>query len=94
MDEYLLKLTGNQTDQKNPVRRACMYAWDIQAKENELPSSLDVALILSELGADETTLIVTLLSDSRLRDEAFFSKIGDEFNDDIKQMVKNQIHLF
>ncbi len=93
MDEYLLKLAGNKIDQKSSVYRACKYAWDVQNNENDLPSSLDVALILSELGVDEVTLVVTLLSDSRLRDETFISKIADEFNNDIKKMVKNVLWL-
>jgi GTP pyrophosphokinase len=92
-DEYFLKLTGKQPSQNNLLRKACALAWTAQTKESDLPSSLDVALILSELGTDDVTLIVTLLSDSRLRNEDFISIIGTEFNDDIKLMVKNVLWL-
>ncbi|MDQ1363419.1 MAG: pyrophosphokinae [Pseudomonadota bacterium] len=88
-DEYLQKLTGGLPDAGRPVYRACRYAWDVQDKPSDLPASLDVALILNELGVDETTLIVTLLSDSRLQSDDFFKHIRDEFGNDIHHMVKN-----
>lgn len=88
-DEYLRKLTGGIPDASRPIYRACRYAWDVQDKPSDLPSSLDVTLILNELGVDETTLIVTLLSDSRLLSDEFFARIREEFGKDIHQMVKN-----
>lgn len=90
ISEYLDLLVSNsghihQRSQK--LDQACQYAWDIQAKESELPSSLDVAILLSELSADEKTLIVCLLSDSRLRNKAFYKVITKEFGEETQTMV-------
>ena len=88
-DDYLLKLLGNKADSNSAIKRACDYVWAAQETEKPLPSSLDVALILSELGADEVTLIVTLLSDTRLLDQIPAINIAEEFGDNILHMVKN-----
>jgi GTP pyrophosphokinase len=88
-DEYLRLLTGGVPDASRPIYRACRYAWDVQNTPSELPGSLDVALILQELGVDETTYIVTLLSDSRLLNDEFFKRIVDEFGKEIHHLVKN-----
>jgi len=95
-DDYLEKLTGRTLEAAHPLRRACDYVWQAQGGAPDMPSSLDVALILAELGVDDETLLVTLLSDSRLSNEAFLTRIADEFGDDIRQMVKNVrwIHSF
>lgn len=87
---YLDLLVQNSTHINHcspKLEQACHYAWEIEERESELPSSLDVALLLSELSADETTLIVCLLSDSRLRNESFYTVITKEFGEEIKTMV-------
>ncbi|HEX5638140.1 MAG TPA: HD domain-containing protein, partial [Gammaproteobacteria bacterium] len=88
-EDYLRQLTGGIPDASRPIYRACRYAWDVQDKPSELPSSLDVALILNELGVDETTLIVTLLSDARLLNDDFFHLVEKEFGKEIHHLVKN-----
>jgi len=97
-ENYLLKLVGKEPDADSAIKRACDYAWSVQDNEKPLPSSLDVALILSELGVDEVTLIVTLLSDTRLFDKNPLIEIEKEFGDNIAHMVKsvhwmNTFHL-
>jgi GTP pyrophosphokinase len=97
-ENYLLKLLGKEPDADSAIKRACDYAWSVQKNEVPLPSSLDVALILSELGVDEVTLVVTLLSDTRLFDKEVSINITEEFGDNIMHMVKsvhwmNSFHL-
>lgn len=90
ISEYLDLLVQNSTHINHcspKLEQACRYAWEIEERESVLPSSLDVALLLSELSADETTLVVCLLSDSRLRNEAFYTVITEEFSEEIKTMV-------
>ena len=93
LDEFLSKLIGTNTDPENPVRRACEYVWSVHDKQSDMPSSLDVALILKELGVDKTTLVVTLLSDRRLRNDEFSKKIASEFGNDIKHLVDSVLWL-
>jgi GTP pyrophosphokinase len=88
-EDYLRELTGGVPDTSRPVYRACRYAWDVQDKPSDFPSSLDVALILNELGVDETTIIVTLLSDSRLLSDDFFRLVEKEFGKEVHHLVKN-----
>jgi len=78
------------------LEKACQYVWNVQDVESEMPSSLDVAILLSQLSADETTTIVCLLSDSRLRNDEFYKIIKDEFGEDILHMVKGieKLHGF
>ncbi|MDH5392772.1 MAG: bifunctional (p)ppGpp synthetase/guanosine-3',5'-bis(diphosphate) 3'-pyrophosphohydrolase [Gammaproteobacteria bacterium] len=87
---YLDKLVANSghLHQRTPaLEKACQYCWQSQSIESEMPSSLDVALLLSQLSADETTLIVCLLSDSRLRNDKFYESVKKEFGDEIQKMV-------
>ncbi|MCW9005369.1 MAG: GTP diphosphokinase [Gammaproteobacteria bacterium] len=93
LDEFLQKLIGSNSDEKNPVRRACEYVWHVQDAPSEMPGSLHVALILKELGVDETTLVVTLLSDRRLRNDEFSKTIAAEFGDGIKHLVDSVLWL-
>jgi len=87
-EEYLQKLTGGLPDSSRPIYRACRYAWDAQAIASDMPSGLDVALILHELGVDETILLVTLLSDTRLQQGDFAERVRDEFGDEVYQLNK------
>ena len=64
LDSYLEKLWREPVAADSLLRKACAQVWDLPP-DPDLPSSLDVAMLLSELGCDETTLIVGLLSSSR-----------------------------
>ena len=61
MDEFLSLIARRTVMSDEPLYKACQYVWDIEA-DKDLPSSIKVAYLLSQLGCDETTLIVSLLS--------------------------------
>ncbi|WP_126454385.1 RelA/SpoT family protein [Sulfuriflexus mobilis] len=99
LSEYIDQLVSNSShlhQRSELLEKACQYAWDIQDVKSEMPSSLDVALLLSQLSADETTIIVCLLSDSRLRNEEFYKVIKTEFGEDVLHLVKGieKLHGF
>jgi len=71
------------------LEKACQYVWDAQDVVSDKPSSLDVAILLSKLSADETTILVCLLSDSRLRSAEFHKVIEREFTDEVLHMVQS-----
>ncbi|MDH5518040.1 MAG: bifunctional (p)ppGpp synthetase/guanosine-3',5'-bis(diphosphate) 3'-pyrophosphohydrolase [Gammaproteobacteria bacterium] len=85
--DQLVSNSGHLHQRSAELEKACQYCWDNQHVESEMPSSLDVALLLSQLSADETTLVVCLLSDNRLRNAEFFKTIENEFGHDIHKMV-------
>ena len=90
VSEYIDHLVNNSShlhQRSALLEKACQYVWNVQDVESEMPSSLDVAILLSQLSADETTTIVCLLSDSRLRTDDFYKVIKDEFGEDIQHMV-------
>ena len=97
ISEYIDHLVSNSShlNQRSALlEKACQYAWDVQDVESEMPSSLDVAILLSKLSADETTIIVCLLSDSRLRNDDFYKLIKNEFGEDIlHRALKNSMDL-
>lgn len=78
------------------LEKACQYAWDAQDVDSDMPSSLDVAILLSLLSADETTIIVCLLSDIRLRSTEFHKRIQHEFSVEVLHMVQSleKLHGF
>ncbi len=78
------------------LEKACRYVWDAQDVGSEMPSSLDVAILLSQLSADETTIIVCLLSDIRLRSTEFHKVIQREFSVEVLHMVQGleKLHGF
>jgi len=87
LDEYLKKLTTYcGSDEK--LNRACQLIWDLPPSEQDLPSGLEVALILAELSVDKTTLLVTLLGDFRLNQEAFLESIKSDYGEDVYHLVK------
>ncbi len=53
------------------------------------PRGTDVAVILRELGVDETTLVAALLSDPRLRDRLSQESVADGFGEDVAALVGN-----
>ncbi|MDH5371096.1 MAG: GTP diphosphokinase, partial [Gammaproteobacteria bacterium] len=99
VSEYIDKLVNNSShlhQRSDLLEKACQYAWDVQDIESDMPGSLDVAILLSQLSADETTTIVCLLSDSRLRNDQFYKVIKNEFGDDVLHMIQGieKLHGF
>jgi len=91
ISEYINILVNNSShlyQSSALLEKACQYVWNVQGVDSEMPSSLDVALLLSQLSADETAIIVCLLSDSRLRSTEFHNVIQNEFSDEVLHMVK------
>jgi len=78
------------------LEKACQHVWNAQDVDSEMPDSLDVAILLSQLSADETTIIVCLLSDIRLRSTEFHKVIQHDFGDEVLHMVKGieKLHGF
>ena len=99
VSEYIDSLVSNSShlhQSSHLLEKACQHAWNVQDIDSEMPSSLDVAILLSKLSADETTTIVCLLSDSRLRTDDFYKIIKNEFGEDIQRMVQGieKLHGF
>lgn len=92
IDQYLHQLTGFDVDEDSLLRLACEKVWELPA-EGSMPSSLDVALLLSELGTDETTLIVALLSSTRLIENTPEGEIERTFGSDIYRLVSSVVQL-
>ena len=86
-DEYLHKLTAHCGSDQN-LTRACKLVWDLPTSKNNLPSGLEVALILSDLNVDKTTLLVTLLGDFRLNNDEFMESIVSDYGDETYHLVK------
>ena len=92
VDEYLKKLTGSRVAEDSLLYKACQQVWELEPDPG-LPSSLDVALLLSELGSDETTLIVSLLSTSRLTELHDSAELEAIYGDKIMRLVNNVVQL-
>jgi GTP pyrophosphokinase len=95
-DAYLEKLSfGQPVAADSLLRKACVEAWDIPP-DLDMPSSLDVALLLSELGCDETTLIVGLLSSTRIMHALTKKQLEKTYGQKISDMVFNvcELHSF
>ncbi len=92
IDQYLHQLVGFDVDEDSLLRHACEMVWDLPV-EGALPNSLDVALLLSELGPDETTLIVALLSSTRLIESADIKEMEKIFGDEVMRLVKSVVKL-
>ena len=92
IDQYLHKLLGFDVDEDALLRMACDMVWDLPV-EGAIPNSLDVALLLSELGADETTLIVALLSSNHLINTVESERLFKIFGTNIMQLVESVMRL-
>jgi len=92
IDQFLHQLVGYDVDEDSLLRYACNMVWELPS-EGSLPSSLDVALLLSELGSDETTLIVALLSSRRLMQEADLADMERIFGAEIMRLVNSVVQL-
>jgi GTP pyrophosphokinase len=92
-DTYLEKLSlGQPVAADSLLRKACEQAWDLPP-DPDMPSSLDVALLLSELGCDETTLIVGLLSSTRIMKALTKKQLEKTYGKKITDMVINVCDL-
>jgi len=92
IDQYLHQLVGCDVEEDSLLRYACELVWELPT-EGSFPNSLDVALLLSELGTDETTLIVALLSSTKLAMVINDAEIESVFGSDIKRLVKSVLML-
>jgi GTP pyrophosphokinase len=92
IDQYLHQLVGYDVEEDSLLRHACEMVWELPA-EGALPNSLDVALLLSELGSDETTLIVALLSSTRLFQSCNYEDLEKKFGSKIMALVKSVVQL-
>ena len=92
IDQYLHQLVGFDVEENSLLRHACELVWDLPA-EGALPNSLEVALLLSELGCDDTTLTVALLSSTKLIKTVDLESLQQTYGDEIIQLVKNVIQL-
>jgi len=92
IDQYLHQLVGFDIEEDSLLRHACERVWDLPT-EGAMPNSLDVALLLSELGCDETTLIVALLSSTKLIEKVDLDDLQKNYGKDIIQLVKSVIQL-
>lgn len=92
IDQFLHQLVGYDVEEKSQLRHACELVWELPV-EGSIPNSLDVALLLSELGSDETTLIVALLSSSRLMETIEYTSLERQFGSEIIKLVKSVVQL-
>jgi len=92
LDDFVHKISA-ESAASPALTQAAELAWSVQDQPSHLPSCIDVALILSELGVDEKTLLVTLLSDSRLRNDACLQQIENDFGTAIRRMVDSVLWL-
>jgi GTP pyrophosphokinase len=92
IDQYLHQLVGFDVEKNSLLRHACELVWELPT-EGALPNSLDVALLLSELGCDETTLIVAMLSSTQLIKTVDLDSLQKLYGDEIILLVKSVIQL-
>lgn len=92
IDQYLHQLVGFDVEEDSLLRHACKMVWDLPT-EGSLPSSLDVALLLSDLGTDEMTLTVALLSSSLLMESSNIDDLEKIFGGETIGLVKSVIQL-
>jgi len=95
IDEFLSLIVQRPVDNNEPLYRACELVWDIET-EKDLPSSVNVAYLLSQLGCDDTTLIVSLLSLPRFVKATELQELQSLFDNKIINMVLNvcELHEF
>ena len=92
IDQFLHQLVGYDVEEDSLLRIACEMVWDLPTA-GAMPSSLDVALLLSELGTDQTTLTVALLSSTRLIEASDIKALEEKFGHEIMALVKSVIQL-
>lgn len=90
--EYFNKVSDQITETAylDQLKRAVDYVCKAQDTHHDArPNSLDIALILKQLGVDTETLVAALLSDPRLRDTLNDLIIEKEFNAAIANLVSH-----
>lgn len=92
IDQYLHQLVGYDVEENSLLRYACNLVWELPV-EGSMPNSLDVALLLSELGCDATTLTVALLSSTRLVQTSDMVAQEKTFGKEIVDLVKTVVKL-
>jgi GTP pyrophosphokinase len=92
IDQYLHQLVGFDVEEDSLLRLACERVWDLPI-QGATPSSLDVALLLSELGSDETTLTAALLSRAHIIDSSDVDELKKLFGQEIMALVTSVIQL-
>ena len=92
IDQYLHRIVGRDVAEDELLYKACQQVWEMEPDPG-MPSSLDVALLLSELGTDETTLIVALLSTSRMIEALDKKALEDVYGEKITRLVYNVCQL-
>lgn len=95
IDEYLPIISGRDVEKDEPLYKACELVWDIKP-DKDLPSSVSVCYLLSQLGCDETTLIVSLLSLPQFVEATELKNLKRQFDKNIIGMVVNvcKLHEF
>ncbi len=90
-DEHLhLKHQFNVAGQeKKLLEHALELALSVVNVEPTVPHSVDVALVLQDLGVDNKTLIAALLSDPRLRESWPEERIRTTFSEEIARLVES-----
>jgi len=96
LEQYLCQLNGEEVSSDSLLRAAVTLAWKFPTRDGSIPSSLDVALLLSDLGVDETTLIVALLSSSEFQNKIDPWEIEQQFGREIIQLINSvqTLHRF
>jgi len=96
LEQYLCQLNGEEVSPDSLLRAAVTLAWKFPTRDGSIPSSLDVALLLSDLGVDETTLIVALLSSSEFQNKIDPWEIEQQFGREIIQLINSvqTLHRF
>ena len=92
VDEFLQMMTGQPAEEGSLLRKACVQVWD-QKPDKDMPSSLDVALLLSQLGSDKTTLIAALLSTTQLANSLDHGELEADYGKTVIDIVKNVVQL-
>ena len=99
MAEFLSIISKHDVAEDEPLYKACQLVWDLSIISDagkDLPSSLSVAALLSELGCDETTLIVSMLSIPYFVEADELAKLKKTFDAETVGMIVNvcELHQF
>jgi len=92
IDQYLHQLVGYDVEENSLLRAACEMVWELPT-EGSMPNSLDVALLLSDLGTDASTITVALLSSTRLILTSDIVALRKQFGDEIIDLVESVVQL-
>jgi len=88
VDKQFVAAVTSQIGWDEELGRAMDYASAVKHENKSLPSSIDVARRVLELGNDRDAVIATLLSDPALRDVLDTKKIETEFGKKIAQLTQ------